>query len=95
MIKHVVFFKLQQPTRENIQRTKDILLDMEGKIPQLQSIEVGVDIMRSERSYDLCLITSFASLSDLEAYQLHPAHQQVIEHINKVKESVVAVDYEC
>ncbi|KWX76848.1 stress responsive protein [Paenibacillus riograndensis] len=94
MIKHIVFFKLKDRAPEKVQETVAVLRNMEGKIPQLLSIEVGADIIRSERSFDLALVTVVASLDDLQAYQVHPEHKKVIAHINEVKEVSYAVDYE-
>lgn len=94
MIKHIVFFKLKDPTAENIERTVQVLRDMQGKIPQLRSLEAGSDVIRSERSYDLALIVEVDNLEDLQAYQVHPAHQEVIRFINEVKEHTISVDYE-
>ncbi|SMF78051.1 Stress responsive A/B Barrel Domain [Paenibacillus uliginis N3/975] len=94
MIKHIVFFKLKEPTTDNIERTVQVLRDMQGKIPQLRSLEVGSDIIRSERSYDLALITEVDSLEDLQAYNVHPVHQEVIRYISEVKESSISVDFE-
>ncbi|CQR54912.1 Dabb family protein [Paenibacillus riograndensis] len=94
MIKHIVFFKLKDRAPEKVQETVAVLRNMEGKIPQLLSIEVGADIIRSERSFDIALVTVVASLDDLQAYQVHPEHKKVIAHINEVKEVSYAVDYE-
>ena len=94
MIKHIVFFKLKDPSAENIERTVQVLRDMQGKIPQLRSLEVGADVIRSERSYDLALVAEVETLEDLQAYQVHPVHQEVIRYINEVKEQTIAVDYE-
>lgn len=94
MIKHIVFFKLKDSSSESVIRTANVLRNMEGKIPQLVSLEVGVDVIRSERSYDIALITEVQSLEDLQAYQVHPVHQEVIQHMNEFKESSIAVDYE-
>lgn len=94
MITHIVFFKLKDNRPEQVEVTAKILRDMEGKIEQLRSIEVGVDILHSERSYDIALITKFDSMADLDAYQVHPVHQKVIEHMSTVRESSVAVDFE-
>ncbi|GIO52569.1 Dabb family protein [Paenibacillus cellulositrophicus] len=94
MIKHIVFFKLKDRSPESIERTAAVLRNMEGKIPQLVSIEVGLDVIHSERSFDIALVTELASLEDLQAYQVHPEHQIVIRHINEVKDVSVSVDYE-
>ena len=68
---------------------------MDGKIDLLRHLEVGVDVIRSERSYDIALTTRFDSLEDLQAYQVHPYHAgDVVSHMKSVCSSIVAVDYE-
>ncbi|MFD0868431.1 Stress responsive A/B Barrel Domain [Chlamydia abortus] len=94
MITHIVFFKLKERSEAVVSETVNVLRNMEGKIPQLRYIEVGVDVLHTERSYDIALITKFDTLDDLQAYQVHPVHQEVIRHMNNVRESSVAVDYE-
>jgi hypothetical protein len=95
MITHIVFFKLHDRSRENIEKAGNILQSMAGIIPQLRHIEVGTDLVRSDRSYDLALVTKFDSLKDLQAYQVHPYHAgEVVPYVRSVSESIVTVDYE-
>lgn len=94
MITHIVCFKLIDRSPENIQKAKEVLLGLEGKIPQLRYLEVGSDVLRTERSYDLVLVSKFDSLEDLQTYQVHPAHVEVVNYLSKVREAAVAVDYE-
>lgn len=95
MITHLVFFKLTDPSPENLNATRAKLLSMEGQIPLLRHLEAGVDVIRSERSYDVALITRFDSLDDLQAYQIHHYHAgEVIPFMKSVCSSIVAVDYE-
>ena len=94
MITHIVLFKLKDRSAESVQATADVLRAMEGKIEQLKKLEVGTDVLHTERSYDIALTTIFDSLDDLQAYQVHPVHQKVIEHMSQVRESAVSVDYE-
>ena len=95
MISHIVLFKLTDPTVENLTATRNKLLSMDGKIDLLRHLEVGVDVVRSERSYDIALTTRFDSLEDLQAYQIHPYHAgEVIPHMKAVCSAIVAVDYE-
>lgn len=93
MVTHIVLFKLKDGSAENVERTAQVLRDMEGKIDELKSIEVGLDVIHSARSYDIALITKFESLEALEAYQVHPVHKKVIDHMNEVREASVAVDF--
>ncbi len=95
MITHIVLFKLAEPTGENIAATQAKLLSMQGKIAELRHLEAGIDVIRSERSYDIALVTKFDSLEALQAYQVHPYHSgEVIPHMKAVCSSIVAVDYE-
>jgi hypothetical protein len=95
MITHIVLFKLAEPTAENLTATKNKLLSMDGRIDLLRHLEVGVDVIRSERSYDIALTTRFDSLDDLQAYQIHPYHAgEVVPHMKSVCSAIVAVDYE-
>lgn len=95
MITHIVLFKLADPSPENLASTRDKLLSMQGRIAQLRHLEAGIDVIRSERSYDIALLTRFDSLDDLQEYQVHPYHAgEVIPHMKSVCSSIVAVDYE-
>lgn len=94
MITHVVFFKLKDRSIESVKKAAEVLRSLEGSVPQLRHIEVGIDALKTDRSYDIALITRFDSLEDLDKYQNHPFHLEVADYIGKVKESVVAVDYE-
>lgn len=95
MVTHIVFFKLADPTTAIIAAVRDKLLSMEGKIAELRHLEAGIDLIRSERSYDVALITRFDSLADLQTYQVHPYHAgQVLPFMRANCSSIVAVDYE-
>ncbi len=95
MITHIVLFKLTDPATEILAATRNKLLSMDGKIDLLRHLEVGVDVVRSERSYDIALTTRFDSLEDLQSYQVHPYHAgEVVPHMKSVCSSIVAVDYE-
>lgn len=94
MITHIVMFKLKDESADSIEKAKNTLMDMDGKIPELKDIEVGIDITHSDRSYNLALMTKFDSLESLEAYQINPLHVGVSKHMVSVSASIVAVDFE-
>lgn len=94
MITHIVLFKLKDRSPENIDAAVQVLRNMEGKIDELRHLEVGTDVLHSERSYDISLLTKFDSMEALQAYQVHPVHKLVIEHMSSVREASVSVDYE-
>ena len=95
MIVHIVLFKLKIPTAESSNAVKDMLLSMNGKLPMLRHLEVGVDVVHSERSYDVALYSKFDSLADLQAYQIHPYHAGTVIPFMKANcATIVAADYE-
>lgn len=94
MITHIVFFKLRDRSPRSVEKARDVLLGLKGRIPQLRHLEVGTDVLHSERSYDIALVTKFNSLEELETYQKHPVHVEVAKYMTSVRESAVAVDYE-
>jgi len=95
MITHIVLFKLSDPTPDTITATRDLLLSMDGKVPHLRHLEVGVDLVRSERSYDIALVSRVDSLDELRAYQIDPYHAgTILPHMRSVCSAIVAADYE-
>ena len=94
MLTHIVFFKLNERTPENAEKLREVLLSMKGHIPQIKHMEVGVNIVSSERAFDVALYQHFDSLHDLQEYQAHPNHQDVLKYILSVAATRASVDYE-
>ena len=74
MIRHHVLMKFQDPAHatEATQRLEELA----PKIPAIQSLEVGVDVLRGDVSWDLALVTTHADLAALQEYQVHPVHAE-------------------
>lgn len=95
MFTHIVFFRLKDKSEGNINKAKEILLRTEGRVPTLRSIKVGIDVVRSARSYDLALVSTFDSCEDMDAYQVHPVHKdEVLADLGPMLESSAAIDFE-
>ncbi|MEE8574935.1 MAG: Dabb family protein [Thermodesulfobacteriota bacterium] len=94
MITHIVFFKLKDSSEENTGKAAGVLRGLEGKVPELRSLEVGTDVIRGERSYDIALTARFDDLAGLEAYRVHPFHVEVAGYIKNESSAVASVDYE-
>lgn len=93
MIKHIVCFKLKEGT--DVEKTKEILLSMKGKVPEIKDIEVGVDFLHSERSYDIILQVTLENEEALTDYQNDEYHCTVVKkHMHAVRTGSIAVDYE-
>ena len=95
MIVHIVLFKLKEPTEANCSAVKEMLLSMNGKLPMLLHLEVGTDVIHSERSYDVALYTKFDTFAELQAYQIHPYHADTVVPFMKANcAASVTADYE-
>lgn len=99
MIKHIVLFKLKEFENEDLKavvrnKITHALLALKEKIEVLKYIEVGQNYELMSPSYDMCLITHFETLKDLEAYRIHPEHLKVVELIKPNATGRAVIDYE-
>lgn len=98
VVKHIVFWRLK-PTADgrsadaNASEIKGRLEALNGRIPGLIRLEVGIDISRTEASADVALYSEFVDQAALEAYQVHPEHVAVAGFVAEVRDSRVVVDY--
>lgn len=93
MIKHTVCFKLKDNSEAECKKARDILLSMDGNVPLLRGIEVGVDFLHSPRSYDIILQVLLDDEKALEDYQNDEYHCSVVKkHMHAVAESSIAID---
>ena len=93
MIKHIVCFKLNEG--ESAQKAKEVLLSMQGNVPMLKGIEVGVDCLHSARSYDVILAVVLQDMQALADYQVDEYHVNVVKkHMHSVTKTSVSVDFE-
>ena len=92
MITHIVTFKLDDPAQA--ESCKAMLDGLVGQVPSLRSMVVGINVVDSPRAHTLALIATFDDLAGLEAYQVHPAHQEVATHLRAASTAIAAVDFE-
>jgi hypothetical protein len=94
MLTHVVLFKFKDETSaEQAARLETGLKGLPAVIAEIREFRVGRDIVRSERSYDLALVSAFDDLAAMQRYQAHPAHQEVVALVKAICSGVVAVDF--
>jgi hypothetical protein len=95
MITHIVLFKFKpETTDEEVQQLAEGLGGLPAIIEEIREFRFGTDVVHSERSYDLGLVSSFEDLDALQRYAVHPEHQKVVAHVKAIASSVVAVDFE-
>lgn len=99
MIHHIVMFKLLDTgDKKLIEKNKlDVKKRLEGlpsRIDVIRSMEVGINVNESARTFDIVLVSTFDNLEDLDTYRVHPAHQEFVDYIGRIREQAASVDYE-
>lgn len=92
MIRHVVMMRFVDPA--DAAEAKRLLEDLVGVVPELLSLQVDLDVLRSEASWDLALVSTHADLDALQAYRVHPAHAAFLEWLGPRISARASVDAE-
>jgi hypothetical protein len=94
MLTHIVCWKYKDKISEE-RRTEHRakLLNLKNVITEVVDLRIGADVLRLARSYDMGLVATFKNLEDLDAYNVHPAHQEVVNLGKEIAANVVSVDF--
>lgn len=94
MLTHIVCWKYKSETTE-AQRAEHIakLKDLPNHITNIISFNVGADMLHLERSYHTGLVITFPDLDALDAYTVHPLHQEVVVFGKQIAEHTISVDF--
>nr|WP_320038209.1 Dabb family protein [uncultured Bacteroides sp.] len=98
MLKHVVMWKLKKTAEgkskaENALWMKEHLEALIGIIPEIKSLEVGINVLESDMAYDAVLISTFENKEALASYKVNPKHVEISSYCKKIRESRVVIDY--
>ncbi len=99
MIKHIVMIKLKDfdskdEKTSHASKFRQMLLDLVDKVPDLLSMEVGLNFNEKPSAYDIVLISEFENREGLDNYRVHPGHLKVLDYLREIMESTAVVDYE-
>jgi hypothetical protein len=99
MVKHLVMWLLKEQANGmdkagNARQIKARLEALQGRVPGLIRLEVGIDFSREEASGDLVLYSEFETRAALEAYQGHPEHRAILPFVREAVSERRLVDYE-
>lgn len=96
MVTHIVMWKLKDASRrqQDTATLKRVLEALEGRIPGLLRVEVGVNFATDPTAADAVLFTQFTDRAALEAYQSHPEHKAVVTIVRELTAERHMVDYE-
>lgn len=99
MVKHIVMWRLKTSAHGNDKATnarliKQRLEALNGKIPGLLRLEVGIDFVAAEDSADVVLYSEFETREALASYLSHPDHKAVAPFVGAARSERRVVDYE-
>ena len=94
MLIHIVVWKYNDETSEEQKSThRENLSALEGLVPGMKRLLVGADVLHLDRSYDTGLVVDFEDEAALEAYTVHPLHQDVARLGKTLASHVASVDF--
>jgi hypothetical protein len=94
VITHIVTFKFTDRSASHLAECKAKLDGLLAVVPSLRTMVAGINVVESTRAHDLGLIATFDDLAGLQAYQVHPAHEEVAAYLRSAAETIAAVDFE-
>ena len=93
MIRHVIMWKFKAGEEENMHKFLDGLKALDGVIPEILRMEVGVNCLGGN-NFDACLIADFEDFDALSRYKNDPRHVAVSNLCKSIRETRGAVDFE-
>ena len=95
MLTHIVIWKYRPEVEPAIRDEHIALLRrLASVVPRIDSLSVGFDLFRQQRSYDTGLVALFRDRAALDAYTVHPEHVKVAQFGREISEHVASVDFE-
>jgi hypothetical protein len=90
MIKHIVIWPMKDEVTDAQKTEMKIRLEaLKDIVDELVDIEVGID----DDNGTMSLYSVFNSAEDLSAYQVHPAHQEVVGFVKPLVAGRAVCDY--
>ncbi|QBA64667.1 Dabb family protein [Muriicola soli] len=96
VLRHVVLLKFKaQSSEKDIKRVQESFVELKSKIPQIVSLEWGVNNSPEglDKGYTHCFFLTFNSTEDRDSYLPNPHHKAFGEVLGPVLEDVLVVDY--
>ena len=99
MITHIVQWRVREEAEglqkpQILQEMRDRLEALNGKIPEIITLSVGLNERPGDHASDIVLLSTFADWEALSRYAAHPDHQEVVAFVGKVVTERRVVDFE-
>lgn len=99
MLRHIVLWKVKDEALglkkwELVADLKFRLEALLGRVPEIKSLQVGLNVVKAETACDIALVADFDDLAALQRYVDHHDHQKVVEFVKQIVVERRAVDFE-
>jgi quinol monooxygenase YgiN len=95
MLTHIVIWKYRADVEPEVREEHVRLLRrLASVIKEVESLQVGFDLVKLPRSFDTGLVAVFRDRAALDAYTIHPEHIKVAAFGKVIGEQVASVDFE-
>jgi len=93
MLIHIVIWKYRADVEQEVREDHVRMLRSLASVKEVESLEVGFDVVKLPRSFDTGLVATFRDRPSLEAYTVHPEHIKVAAFGRTISEQVASVDF--
>ena len=95
-VEHLVLFRWQpEATATQIADAVGALQSLADRVPGILQLSCGENFTDRAKGFQHGLVVRFSDRAALEAYQVHPEHQAVVQqHIKPIVADILALDYE-
>jgi len=93
VIDHVIAFKAPSLDPEAEKALFAKLAELQH-VPGVRAFALGKNFGARSRGFDVCMRITFDSREDLDAYEAHPVHKDVVAYNRQVTEEHICFDFE-
>ena len=97
-VKHIVIWNLNaadDTARDrDAARIDELLTGLVGTVESIRSLEVVRNVAYPETNGDVAVVAEFDDVEGLDAYVVHPAHQEAAAEIRTLVTGRGAIDYQ-
>ena len=96
VLRHIVMYKFKDSLKPaEVQEVIDAFAGLPKKVNTIVDFEHGTNVSREGKSegFTHVLVVTFKNEADLQAYLVHPAHEEYVKVVRDRREKVVVFDY--
>ena len=93
MIDHVIAFKAPDLDADEEKELFAKLAEL-AHVPGVREFSLGRNFGARSRGFDVCMRITFDTREDLDAYEAHPIHREVVAYNRQVTQEHICFDFE-